>query len=287
MANSVKKTSRKAPSTETLRRLFALSGNQCARPNCPTVLMAADGTLVGEVAHIAAESPGGPRFNPNLSEADRRAFDNLLLLCATCHTLVDKSPKQYTTATLRKWKRDREVRFEAVGDLLRKSYLNEITDESEMIGPSLPSTLISYVEYMKTQGFEPFIDSNTPGEIAEYAEKLRHLTVADRQLMLAIIEKAMALGGARETEHGVSVHPDDLKTIKINMRRLSDYAISKLGRTLDRNGLGSLDPDGYDTRLFIASMHIDMGWSELKVFVESKGATLASLVLDLKFGLLD
>lgn len=68
MAKLPKTTGRKTPSSETLRRLFALSGNQCARLTCPTVLLSANGTLVGEVAHIAAESPGGPRFDPKLGE---------------------------------------------------------------------------------------------------------------------------------------------------------------------------------------------------------------------------
>lgn len=282
-----KKTGRKAPSTETLRRLFALSGNQCAKPGCPTVLLSANGTLVGEVAHIAAESAGGPRFDPQLNEADRRAFENLLLLCSTCHTLVDKEPATYTKKILRKWKRDREARFEAVGDMLRKSYLNEITDDADVAGVTLPLTLNGYVRFLVDQGEEPFIDCDTPGEVAAYTEKLRHLAVADRQLMLAIIEKAIVLGGRRETEHGISIHPDDLKTIRINNSRLSDYRIGKLGKTLERNGLGSLDVDDGEPDLFISCMHIDMGWSTLSAFLENKGATLGSLLLDLKFGLLD
>jgi len=282
-----KKTGRKAPSAETLRRLFALSGNQCAKPGCPTVLLSANGTLVGEVAHIAAESSGGPRFDPKLDEAGRRAFENLLLLCSTCHTLVDKEPKTYTKKILRKWKRDREARFEAVGDLLRKSYLNEISDDADVAGATLPQTLKGYVQFLVDQDDQPFIDGDTPAEVAAYVERLRHLAVADRQLMLAIIEKAMVLGGARETEHGISVHPDDLKTIRVNHSRLSDYRIGKLGKTLERNGLGSLDVDDGEPDLFISCMHIDMGWSTLSAYLEGKGATLGSLLLDLKFGLLD
>lgn len=287
MANAPQKPGRKAPSIETLRRLFALSGNQCARPSCPTVLLTADGTLVGEVAHIAAESPGGPRFDPKLSEADRRAFENLLLLCGTCHTLVDKDSETYTQAKLRKWKRDRESRFEAVGDLLRKSYLNEITDDSETVGATLPTTLNRYVQHMVDEGHESFIDASTPGEVASYVEKLRHLAVADRQLMLAIIEKAIILGGAREDEYGIAVHPDDLKTIRINNHRLSDYRIGKLGKTLERNGLGSLDTDDGEPQLCISAIHAEMGWSDLKAYCEANSATLASLLLDLKFRLLD
>lgn len=283
----MKKLGRKAPSADTLRRLFALSGNQCARPGCSTVLLAATGTLVGEVAHIAAESPGGPRYDDSLSDTERRAFENLLLLCSVCHDLVDKEEKKYTVPILRKWKRDREARFEAVGDLLRKSYLNEITDDAEEAGATVPATLAGYLAYMEEQGHSAWIDVDTPAEVAAYVEKLRHLAVADRQLILAIIEKAIVLGGARNAEYGISVHPDDLKTIRIDRTLLSDHRIAKLGRTLERNGLGSIDVDGVDTRLFIASVNHGIYWSELKAYAEAKGGTLASLVLDLKFGILD
>lgn len=282
-----KKVGRKAPTTDTLKRLFALSGNQCARPGCPTVLMTADGKLIGEVAHIAGEGEGGPRFDPKLSEEQRRAFENLMLLCPTCHTLVDKNPKKFTKAVLRKWKRDREARFEAVGDLLQKSYLNEITDDAETFGATLPVTLASYVAYLEARDEEPLIDGDTPGEVTDYVEKLRHLTPSDRQLMLAVIEKALALGGRHETEYGISVHTDDLKTIRINHSRLSDYKIGKLGRTLERHNLGSMDVDGHDSELSISAMHSDMGWSDLQAYAQSKGATLGSLLVDLKFGLLD
>lgn len=68
---------------------------------------------------------------------------------------------------------------------------------------------------------------------------------------------------------------------------MSDYRIDKLGKTLGRNGLGSLDVDDGEPNLLISSMHIDMGWSTLSTFLESKGATIGSLLIDLKFGLLD
>lgn len=287
MAKTPKKTGRKAPPIDTLKRLFALSGNQCAKPGCPTVLMSLDGTLVGEVAHIAAESPGGPRFDPNLSEEHRRGFENLLLLCPTCHTLVDKDAKKFTKPMLRRWKRDREGRFEAVGDLLQKSYLHEITDDAQTVGATHPVSLASYIAFVEARGEEPFIDADTPGEVADYVEKLRHLTADDRQLMLAVIDKALALGGRREAEYGVSVHTDDLKTIRINHSRLSEYRMAKLGRTLARHNLGSIDVDGQDSEFVISAIQIDMAWSVLKAFAESRGATLRSLVVDLKFGLLD
>jgi len=284
---ALKKTGRKAPDTLTLKRLFALSGNQCAKPNCGTVLMSSDGVLVGEVAHICAESEGGPRWNAKLSEAQRRDFDNLLLLCPTCHTLIDKDPAAYRKSTLRKWKRDREARFEAIGDLLQKSYLNEITDDANTIGSTLPKTLGSYVKFLKKKGQHPFIDGDTPGEIADYVEKLRHLVAEDRQLMVAVIEKALALGGRREDEYGVSIHVDDLKTIRINHSRLSGYRIGKLARTLERHQLGGGEAEDQEVTLSITAIGSDLSWSQLADYAEHKGTTLHAVLVDLKFGMLD
>lgn len=38
---------------------------------------------------------------------ERRAFENMMLLCATCHTLADGDDKTYTRAKLIKWKHER------------------------------------------------------------------------------------------------------------------------------------------------------------------------------------
>ena len=95
------------------------------------------------------------------------------------------------------------------------------------------------------------------------------------------------MGGRRENEYGISVHTDDLKTIRINRARLSDYKIDKLGNTLARHQLGSLDTDWQDCHLAIAAPGIDLRWSQLKAFAEEVDATLDNLLVDLKFGLLD
>ncbi|HEY6803760.1 MAG TPA: hypothetical protein VI306_09295 [Pyrinomonadaceae bacterium] len=44
----------------TLKKLFALSGNQCAFPECEAPIVdAASGIIVGEICHIKARSPKG------------------------------------------------------------------------------------------------------------------------------------------------------------------------------------------------------------------------------------
>lgn len=72
---------RLTPKQEVLRELYIKSENQCAFPKCHNVLVDEKGNFVGEVCHIEAAMPGGERFNPNMTNKERRSYDNLLLMC--------------------------------------------------------------------------------------------------------------------------------------------------------------------------------------------------------------
>ena len=73
--------SRKPPKPSTIKKLFALSGNQCAFPKCNQKLVNDNDDLVVQVCHIEAAEPGkgGYRYNPKQTDDERRAFDNLVL----------------------------------------------------------------------------------------------------------------------------------------------------------------------------------------------------------------
>ncbi|MDF9828090.1 hypothetical protein M2447_002203 [Ereboglobus sp. PH5-10] len=92
----------------TVKRLFAKSGNKCAMPDCHSKLVRDDSLLV-EICHIQAKRKTGPRFSPTLSVKERDEFPNLLLLCPTCHTLVDKNPQRYTVPLLQRIKEMHEA----------------------------------------------------------------------------------------------------------------------------------------------------------------------------------
>ena len=64
--------------------------------------------MVGQIAHIIAHSSQGPRADPALLERERDRYDNLILLCATHHALVDGQANTYTIQQLRQWKADHE-----------------------------------------------------------------------------------------------------------------------------------------------------------------------------------
>jgi hypothetical protein len=63
-----------------------------------------------EIAHICALKRGGPRYDPAMTDADRNAFSNLLLLCHPHHVFVDRLEwRAYSVETLRQWKDRREL----------------------------------------------------------------------------------------------------------------------------------------------------------------------------------
>ena len=62
----------------------------------------------GQAAHIKAASPGGPRFDPDITEKERKSTSNGIWLCATCHQTVDETPETYTPQQLRTMKERRE-----------------------------------------------------------------------------------------------------------------------------------------------------------------------------------
>ena len=52
-------------------------------------MMNEKGDFVGEVCHIEAAQEDGERFNPDITNETRRAFDNLLLMCHDHHVETD------------------------------------------------------------------------------------------------------------------------------------------------------------------------------------------------------
>ena len=82
-------------SLSDVKVLWMLSGGFCAFPGC-RILCYAEATSedpakpLGEQAHIVAHSDTGPRADPSYPNERRGTYDNLVLICPTHHTQVDK-----------------------------------------------------------------------------------------------------------------------------------------------------------------------------------------------------
>lgn len=102
---------RLVPEKETARKLFLLSGNQCAFPNCENNIIDSEDNYIGEFCHIEAANPGGERYNPNQTDKERRASENLILLCRNHHKVTNDIHK-YTVTRLKEIKNKHESKFQ-------------------------------------------------------------------------------------------------------------------------------------------------------------------------------
>ncbi len=87
-------------SDQTIKQLFGLTAGRCCFPSCRRAVIfpatqLSDPAITGDIAHIVAFSDRGPRANSSLDSNAKNKFENLLLLCAACHRLVDAQPADY------------------------------------------------------------------------------------------------------------------------------------------------------------------------------------------------
>ena len=80
----------------------------CSNPSCRKITIGPDSkngiNNIGVAAHICAASPGGPRYNKNMSEDERKSFDNGIWLCQSCAKLIDSDENKYTVQLIKSWK---------------------------------------------------------------------------------------------------------------------------------------------------------------------------------------
>lgn len=83
---------------------------RCSNPDC-RVPTAGPGetemkiSSIGVAAHIHAAAPGGPRYDPAMTPAERSSISNAIWLCANCSIFIDRDESRYTTMLLKEWKK--------------------------------------------------------------------------------------------------------------------------------------------------------------------------------------
>ncbi len=107
--------------------LWGRAGGICSNPKCRQSLFRflRDTTYnVGEMAHIIARKPGGPRGVP---EGGADTYDNLILLCPACHRTVDKAPEgAFPPELLQRWKAEHEADIHRYGAAQKFATLPEL-----------------------------------------------------------------------------------------------------------------------------------------------------------------
>ena len=93
-----------------VKLLWGRAAGYCSNPECRTKLSSLEDEknpfLLGEMAHIVARNVGGPRA---AAQAGANVYENLILLCPTCHTKIDKAPRSFPIELLSNWKAQHEA----------------------------------------------------------------------------------------------------------------------------------------------------------------------------------
>lgn len=127
------------PTRATIKSLFALSGNQCAFPQCPVRLVNEFGEVVSQIAHIRGVKPGAARFDPSVDADELRNRDNLVVLCYEHHVRTN-DVTVYSVEEMKRIKADHEAKYDAALDQL----LQTVKDKTQLASAIRPTTLVAY-----------------------------------------------------------------------------------------------------------------------------------------------
>ncbi|WP_354103216.1 hypothetical protein [Bradyrhizobium sp. LB14.3] len=159
------------------------------------------------MAHVFAANDDGPRANASLSKAERGAFDNLILLCSLCHTIIDKALQEYPDDLILRWKRSHAERLRALFGVTR---FNSRGEALAAIQPLLRENRQIFEDY------GPHINAakNPESGAAErWKRKVLEKIIPNNRRVLAQLDANRHLLGAGEdvTVEKFRQHIDDLE----------------------------------------------------------------------------
>lgn len=148
---------------KTIKRLYALSGNKCAFPDCNVNLLSSESEVnFSNICHIEAAESGGQRYNPNSNIDYRRSYENLILLCAN-HHLETNDVVKYTVSILQEMKKNHEAKF-----------IKEVSESNILI--KYPSALNAIVGFVGNRIFDDTI-TEEPINAPDTADKILYNNV--------------------------------------------------------------------------------------------------------------
>ncbi len=89
--------SNRNPPQKVIKSLWLRSGGRCAMCKTEIILQEKENnpSPIGELAHIKGLNPESARYDPNMSYEERNSYENIIILCPTYHTMIDKNPDKY------------------------------------------------------------------------------------------------------------------------------------------------------------------------------------------------
>lgn len=203
------------PSSITKLRLFADSGGYCSNPACLTeiFLCLGDGAIhIGEIAHVISAGDNGPRTNAELTPEERSRYDNLILLCPTCHTVVDKAEQHYPLELLLDWKNNHK---RTIAEVFGTREYRSREEVRKAIEPLLDENHFIFQKYgpLTDERFNP--ESEMP---RQWLRKIRTKIIPNNRRILALCEvnRCYLSDNERNLLLAFSQHLDDFEAKHLN-----------------------------------------------------------------------
>ncbi|MCA3351303.1 MAG: HNH endonuclease [Roseomonas sp.] len=198
------------PDAGTKIRLFADSAGYCQNPNCLQHLFVetSNGKTIhfGEMAHIIAASKNGPRSSLELTNKERGSYENLILLCANCHTMIDKAPREFTDDTIRQWKHTRAERLANLFGICTYISREEVRNAIE---PLLCGNRVIFEQYGPSSEARFDLESET---LSVWYRKILGIIIPNNKHIIAILKqnRKLMVGHEPRTLEEFRQHNDDL-----------------------------------------------------------------------------
>jgi hypothetical protein len=278
------KPKRLTPKPETLRELFLKSGNLCAFPNCTALMMDEKGVFVGQLCHIEAAEPGGERFNPAMTNEQRRAAENLMLMCYPHHR-VTNNVKEFTVAKLHQMKREHDQRFSRPD----RAILERLTDRTLHDKPTQVANLRRINKVLGWKCSEEEL-AESASALNEYIERFSAVPIEVRRFLGAVAQRMHRIKGTaavREDLGSTSILVSDVR----DALGIGNNAIKSRLAQMDSYGLGDLDEINMDLgpqpMIRIWAPERAPSWLQIIAFCEKALIPFESFVDDLNFAQLD
>lgn len=202
------------PRQKTVKRLFAVSKNECAFPSCKNELIAEGGKVVGKICHIKASKEGGPRYDSIQSAEDRHGFENLIIMCPIHHDVIDSDEESYTAKRLKEIKEEHEKM--------------ENSEEIEGISNELVETLLMNMNI--ENNYQYTIQSHNEGQVANIIYNIASSEVITKKvkvsasLLLMTYASAIKELNKREFEEFLNISPvNELSTYREHYENVVEY----------------------------------------------------------------
>jgi hypothetical protein len=272
---SSEKPKRLSPTKETIREVAALSGNVCAFEGCDHEVIDQNGRFVLQLCHIEAAEPAGERFNPDMTNEERRAPANLMFMCLRHHVETNDT-KAWPVERLQDLKRRHEAKFRGQETRIPDAAIADITKAVEL---GQPQNMLRFGEYVDP-GLTPDENLETLNVMVRpMLERLRKLAPETRRLFEIVVDRGedyredLGLRCA-ELEQVTGLDPADIKPHVV---------------TMERYGIAALEEGDWDGEWWVVS-HSLGGWEfwrNLRDFCHDTGLDLRDFIIDLRFDLLD